>query len=582
MTAGVWLLVTALRDGWGGADPLASVFDSVAGLAALVLSLRAVPAPRPLVARPAPPEVPEWWVDRDEADAVIRAVRDSTRRWRGGGSVAITAGLHGAGGFGKTTLAKYVAAQRSVQRRFPGGVHLITIGRDVRGRAAVAAKVAEETRLITGDTVETGSDPERAGDRLGGLLAQRPRTLLVIDDVWEYEQLAPFLRGAQRSCVRLVTTRRSDVLPAGAVRIEVDRMAEQQARRLLAHRLPVLPRRDVMEALVEATGRWALLLGIANKFIAEQTATGADPTTAARTLLERLRAGGPAVQDPEATLDLNDPDRRNTAVSASIKAATTLLQPGDAEDRFTELGVFAEDEAVPMVLVTALWGATSGRDEAATRSLCKQMADLSLLQIDTTVPGGSLTLHDVIRDYLRAQLGTNGLQAANTVLLDALAPSLPPTDDGVAWWQTTIGYLQDHLIEHLLDAGRTTQAQTTAGDFRWMRARLHQRGPTAPWRDLDRIGLPARTLARQLACAAHLLAPTDPPHALDAILRSRITDAPPLAHRSTARRATWPHQPLAAPRPAPPCPAPHPDRPHRHGECGGLQPRQHPARYRQQ
>ncbi|MFE2031919.1 hypothetical protein ACFXBB_01410 [Streptomyces scopuliridis] len=29
--------------------------------------------------------------------------------------VAITAGLHGAGRFGKTTLAKYVAAHRTVQ-----------------------------------------------------------------------------------------------------------------------------------------------------------------------------------------------------------------------------------------------------------------------------------------------------------------------------------------------------------------------------------------------------------------------------------------------------------------------------------
>ncbi|GGY50905.1 WD40 repeat domain-containing protein [Streptomyces djakartensis] len=303
-------------------------------------------------------------------------------------------------------------------------------------------------------------------------------------------------------------------------------MTEQQAQRLLTDRLPAVPQWDVMQALVKATGHWALLLGIANKFIAEQVATGADPTTAARALLERLRAGGPAAQDPDATLDLSDPDRRNTAVRASIKASTTLLQPDDAEARFAELGIFAEDEAVPMALVVVLWQATSGREETATRSLCKQMADLSLLHIDKTVPGGTLTLHDVVRDYLRAQLGIAGLQAANAALLDSLAPTLPPADDGVAWWQTTIGYLQDHLIEHLLDAGLTVQAQATAEDFRWIRARLHQRGPTAPWRDLDRIGPPARSLARQLSRAAHLLAPTNPPHALDAILRSRITDAP--------------------------------------------------------
>ncbi|MFC8664601.1 NB-ARC domain-containing protein [Streptomyces sp. NPDC057199] len=541
VAAVVWLLVTAVRDGWGVADPVASVFGSAAGLVALVVSLRAVPGgPTAPISRPAPLEVPEWWVNRDEAAIVIKAVRRRTGRWGSSSPVAITAGLHGAGGFGKTSLARYAAAQRSVQRRFPGGVHLVTMGREVRGRAAIAAKVAEETRLITGDTTESGSDPERAGARLGTLLAGRPRTLLIIDDVWEREQLTPFLRGAERSCVRLVTTRRSDVLPSAAVRIEVDRMTVEQARHLLTHRLPASPRREVLEELVKATGRWALLLGIANKFLADQTATGADPTDAARTLLRRLRADGPAVQDPDGTLDLNDPDQRNTAVRASIRAASTLLPHEQAEQRFNELGVFAEDESVPIDVVAALWNATGNLDETATRALCKQMADLSLLGIETSVAHGAVTVHDVVRDYLRTELGPAGLSTANAALLDAVATSLPEAEDGaVAWWRVTVGYLLDHLIEHFLDARRSAQALTLAGDFRWVRARLHQRGPTAPWRDLDRLGAPAQPLARQLAQAAHLLTPTTPPHALDTVLRSRITGAP-----------HWPARPLPAGTPA--------------------------------
>ncbi|EMF57247.1 WD repeat protein [Streptomyces bottropensis ATCC 25435] len=529
MAAGVWLVVTAARDGWGSADPVASVLGGLAGLTALAVSLRTLPAaPAAAVRRPPPPPVPEWWVDRDEAGAVIAAVLRGTRRRRTEGPVAITAGLHGAGGFGKTTLARYVAAQRSVQRRFPGGVHLITIGRDIRGKADIAAKVTEATRRITGDTTETGSDPEDAGAHLGSLLAARPRTLLVIDDVWEKEQLDPFLRGAERTCVRLFTTRNGDILLSyAATPIEVDRMTEQQARKLLTHRLPAMPQSQVVESLVKATGRWALLLGIANRFIAEQAATGADPTAAAHALLRRLREHGPTAQDPRDTLDLNEPERRNTAVRASVRAAVTLLQPAHAEQRFAELGIFAEDEAVPIALVAALWQATGGLDETATRSLCKQMADLSLIGLDRTVPGGAVTLHDVIRDYLRAELGETGLRAANAALLDAVAATLPRTETGAtAWWHTPYGYLLDHLIEHLLHAGRDAQASMVAQDFFWVRTRLHQRGPTATWRDLDRIGPPAHTLARQLAQAAHLLTPTTPAHALDTILRSRITNAP--------------------------------------------------------
>ncbi|WAZ26918.1 NB-ARC domain-containing protein [Streptomyces cinnabarinus] len=541
MAALVWLLVTAVRDGWGEADPVASVFGSVAGLAALIVSLRALPsAPVSVPQMPAAPDEPEGWVDRREADTVIKAVLRRTWRLRGSSPVAITAGLHGAGGFGKTTLAKYVVAQRHVQRRFPGGVHLITVGRDVRGRTAIAAKVAAETRLITGDTTETGSDPERAGNHLGGLLSRRPRTLLVIDDVWEREQLTPFLRGAEKSCVRLVTTRKPDVLPALATRIEVDRMSVEQARQLLTQRLEQQPEPEVIDDLVRATGQWALLLGLANKFIAEQTATGADCTAVARTLLQKFRAEGPAAQDPDISLDLNDPDSRNTAVRASIQTATTLLQPEHAAQRFAELGIFAADESVPIELVVALWDTTGGLNEAAARSLCKQMADLSLLGIDTSVPGGAVTLHDVVRDYLRRELDTSGLIAANAAFLDAIAAPLPRADDGeVAWWQITHGYLLDHLVEHLLDARRRPEAQALAESFWWIRARLHQRGPTAPWRDLDRIGAPTRALARQLGRAAHLLTPTIPLHALDTILRSRITSAP-----------DWPINPLSPGTPA--------------------------------
>ncbi|MFJ9030401.1 hypothetical protein ACIRQP_18110 [Streptomyces sp. NPDC102274] len=54
-------------------------------------------------------------MDRDEAVTVTTAVCRRDRR-RASGPVAINAGLHGAGGFGKTTPAKYVAAHRTVQR----------------------------------------------------------------------------------------------------------------------------------------------------------------------------------------------------------------------------------------------------------------------------------------------------------------------------------------------------------------------------------------------------------------------------------------------------------------------------------
>ncbi|MER5935558.1 NB-ARC domain-containing protein [Streptomyces sp. NPDC002054] len=537
MAAVVWLGAMAVRDGWGEADPVASVLGATAGIAALIVALRmssagkASEAGLPLSAAPV---VPDWVVDRAEVREVVAAVC----RRRGGGAVGITTGLHGAGGFGKTVLANVVCADPKVRRHFRGHVYVVTIGREVRGRSAIAAKVAEVTRYLTGDARDIGQDPDLAGQHLAGLLAQQPRMLLVLDDVWEAEQLAPFLQGASRTCVRLVTTRNPGVLPPGSRPVTVDRMSSQQALAVLTHGLD-LPE-SISRALVDATGRWALLLRMANQRLAAQAATGADPAAAAYQLLNRLRAQGPTgADDPDAPLDLNDPKRRNAAVRASIQAATTLLPPNGGR-RFAELGIFAEDEIIPVPLVLRLWQATGHLEEARARALCKQMADLSLLTLDTTVAEGVVQVHDVVRDYQRAELAGE-LAAVNRTFVDSLAVDLPqavPASDTTtpvvrAWWQTESRYLQDHLIGHLVDAGRTDAAQALAGDLRWIRAHLDRLGPNAAIRDLDRVRTPAtRTMARDLARAAHLLTPTDPPEALDAVLRSRLG---PLPHWNTHR-----------------------------------------------
>ncbi|MFD7972523.1 NB-ARC domain-containing protein [Streptomyces clavifer] len=512
---------------------------------------------------PPPVVVPDWFVDRAQTRAAAAAV------CRGGRAVGITTSLWGAGGFGKTTLATAVCARRRVRWRFRSQIfplrpriYCVTIGRDVRGRAAVAARVVEVTRFITGDTTEF-DDPDLAGAHLGRLLDRRPRTLIVLDDVWEGEQLAPFLTGGRR-CVRLVTTRNPALLPSGTQSIPVDQMSYDQAKAVLTWNLSPLPE-FLVNALLEATGRWALLLRLTNRLIGEQCAAGADPTATAERILHRLRDRGPAaVDDPATTWDLDDPRLRNQAVKASIEAATTLLPPG-APARFAELGIFAEDESIPIAVVALLWQAGGQLTEDQTRILCRDLERLSLLSLSPR-NGGTISLHDVIRDYLRSDLGSAGLVRLNGLLIDTIATTLPlaqplaPTTPAPerAWWQIRDGYLLDHLIDHMLAAGRTPAAEAVAGDLRWVESRLTQRGPTAPWTDLTRIGTPhIRPLARGLAQTAHLLTPTDPPHALIGILHTRLDTDPHWHPQITARQ----HDPAQRPRlmnrwPLPDAPSP--------------------------
>ena len=113
----VFLIVVMVRQGldrsgaWAG--PLAALAGIVAAVAAVwgpVVRPQNVPVPPEL-------EVPDWVVGRPaELTAVVQAVTGGRI-----GTVGITTGLYGAGGFGKTMLARMVCADRRVRRRFGGG-----------------------------------------------------------------------------------------------------------------------------------------------------------------------------------------------------------------------------------------------------------------------------------------------------------------------------------------------------------------------------------------------------------------------------------------------------------------------------
>ena len=538
VAAFVFLLVVMASQGLARAGVWAGPLAALAGIVAAVAAVWVLVPPRPgPVLPPEPPavlppeaELPEWVVDRPaELAAVVSALVDT-----GAEMVGITTGLYGAGGFGKTVLARMAGTDRRVWQRFGGRVHLVTLGQDVREAAAIAAKVNDVIKLVSGEAASF-TDPQLAGQRLGSVLDAGPRRLLVLDDVWRAEQLAPFTQGG-RECARLVTTRVPELLAGRGPAVLVDQMSQGQARALLTAGLPPLSE-AVVAGLLAVTGRWPLLLRLVNKVLAACAQVAADVDAQGAVLVEQLRAGGPAAVDEVMgedvqMLDVGQPGQRGRAVRATIEASTSQLTGGDAE-RFAELGVFAEDEAVPFALVARLWRTTAGLDEMRAALVCQRLAQLALV-MQAAGSGGGVALHDVIREFLRTRLGQRRLAELHGMLLDAVAEDLPagsPFDHGggqpvpVAWWE--LGgqdrYLWDHLIEHLSEAGRAGQAEAVACDLRWVGARLLRSGPTAPAADLSAVDTPrAVRLRAVLAREAHLLAPTEPAEAVVDILHSRV------------------------------------------------------------
>jgi WD40 repeat protein len=468
--------VTANRPAW-----IAGLAGAAVLIVALTLLLPALSERRARVPSFRVPPRDPGWVDRPELAIITAALR------RGSAPVGLTAGIVGAGGFGKTSLATEICHRREARRRFKGGIIWVTLGRDRTG-AELASLINDVVAHLDGERPEFG-DPEQAGHRLAEALDGRKPVLLVIDDVWNAAQLGPFLPASAHARL-LVTTRRPSIVRGTT--IEVDEMSPQAATHLLTRDLPDM-RADLVRDLLRATGRWPLLLAIVNARLRKQRAGGAVVDTAAEEALRRLRANGPA------TFDLTVTDERAQAVSATVGYSLDLLTD-EERARFADLGVLPEDTDVPVDAVALLWGCPKPEAER----LCEKLQELALLTLHWA--DGSMavvTLHDVIRGYLRSAAGSTALVMAGRRLVTrarALAPggwwNLPPSEP----------YLWDNLAFHLKEAGLRDEVNHLVCDVRWLVPRTARSGPAAAVADLAHASSPpARQIASMLSSFGHLL-----------------------------------------------------------------------------
>lgn len=466
----------------------ANRFAWIAGLSGVVVLIVALTLLLPVLSERrarvpsfrVPPRDPEW-VDRPELGAIIGALR------RGSAPVGLTAGIVGAGGFGKTSLTVEICHRPEARRWFKGGIIWVTLGRD-RTSAELASLINDIVGHLDGERSEFG-DPEQAAHRLAEVLDGRKPVLLVIDDVWNAAQLAPFLLAAAHARL-LVTTRRPSILRGTT--IEIHEMSLQAATRLLTHDLQDM-RADLVRDLLRATGRWPLLLAIVNARLRKQRASGADVDTAAEEALQRLRVNGPT------TFDLTVIDERAQAVSATIDYSLNLLTD-EEQARFGDLGVLPEDIDVPVDVVALLWGCS----KAEAERLCEKLHELALVTLRWAAdPLAVISLHDVIRSHLRSASGPAGLAMVARRLVSR-ARKLAPG----GWWSLPPGesYLWDNLAFHLEAAGLHHEVNDLVCDVRWLVPRVARSGPAAAVSDLARASSPlARQIAAMLSGFGHLM-----------------------------------------------------------------------------
>lgn len=317
-------------------------------------------------------DLPEGFVNRPaEFKQLVRLLLKDEYREK---HVAITAALKGAGGYGKTSLAKAICHDKRIWKAFDDGILWVTLGESLRP-AALPEKINGLIFQLSGEKTVI-SDIETATSHLAKLL-EPLHLLIVIDDVWNQAH-----------------TRDSATIPRDAKRVNVDAMKEGEAIELLSMCLPPGQCQEELKYLAEdRLGKWPLLLRLVNgvlyNHVYEDNQTLSDALVFVNSALDKRGL---------TAFDARNPESRDQAAAKTLDVSIGLLTE-DESARFFELAIFPDDVNIPLESVQKLWAATGGFDDFDTEDLCSQLHRLSLL-LNLDLSKRAIRLHDVVRGYL--------------------------------------------------------------------------------------------------------------------------------------------------------------------------------------
>ena len=310
----------------------------------------------------------------------------------GAGAGAGLVVLRGAGGVGKTVLARHVAEDVRVWAEFTDGIVLIRAGQD-----ATADSVARQLQEIL------MCRDKDLKDVLPG-----KRLLLIVDDVWDRD-LLDTLRANLPPAVPLLATARGAFAP-GAV--PVGPVSREEAIEILARgtvRSDELDR--ALGGLAAALFWWALPLALAaaeihhvNWVLGDEDNSHPDSTEPSL-LIARADALRTEFPDDPTMLD----ELENTAKDAAPRTVSFLVRRSldwlgpSRQEHFERLAVYPPGAAITQPMLEDLWEASP----RATRKEINQLAQAGLAQPVRSDPP-TIQLHDLITAWLHHSRGGPG------------------------------------------------------------------------------------------------------------------------------------------------------------------------------
>lgn len=351
--------------------------------------------------------VPDSVVDRpDKLAEIIALLRTPSRS-----PVTVTS-LRGAGGTGKTVLARGVCHRAEIWELFTGGVFWAVVGENPQ-LAEVASQLYSQ---LTGGGIPSTTN---ALLLLADELERDPEpALIVLDDVWDIETFRLLTSVMPQNVQILATTRGASL---GLLEVKVDQMSEAEAISLLTRGVDVdAETTAVLIELARTLDYWALLVDMAASHLDRDLRS--QDYRAVQSLASSIIAD--FKDDPTA---LDDESSRGRSFERMIDKS--LIRLGSTlKSRFDHLAVFPADVEIPHAILPLLWNCS----RTAARQTVRVLEECGLI---TVSPTGDISLHDLVVALLHQRVGLPGsapLQAIHRRCCSVHEADLTP---GLArWW----------------------------------------------------------------------------------------------------------------------------------------------------
>lgn len=377
----------------------------------------------PIAFKWSPPAVPGFDGAVVERPIELSNIQDklATARSRGRGRVSVA--IHGMGGMGKTSLARMVALQ--TQADYANGVIWAEVGEGTRLSEAdrktgalapgVQAKLNEWGWLGLGYNGAPNEEFQKvrfAPADVRRILTQRPRFLVVLDNVWDYDAIVPLLNALPNEAALIVTTRNEGIARKFADTHDVSRLNDDDALALARLRGYA----DWQPQPGEETLKWHMLLKaverhpLALDVVLGRIALESDSARAfGRAVVRAAAKVDAAVRSGEGLEELlTDEDQATRSVSASFGFSYDLLDDV-AKARFRALGAFAPNADFYASHAAGVWACEVGEAQEQL-SLYRK-----LRLVDFGADGESdddYRQHALMRGYALARLDKEGERAA--------------------------------------------------------------------------------------------------------------------------------------------------------------------------